>query len=308
MTKQSTCLIFAHRGANREAAGDCMAATAPGSLAAFPTSMEGGSGGTTPRVGAVESRQEWRSRAMHGVIAENTRAAFDKALKYPIDGIETDVQLTLDEIPVLWHDWYLDKLGFSGKRIDDFNFSQLEKMDFGCYCSADLAPEGALSLKEFIDSYRGRCGLDIELKSCDGEPQQRLERKVLQILAVIGTSADDGVFISSYSLPGLVLAHQHEPDLPLYYLLSGYHTQSDIEKFLQDYSFLNGFCLPIDIHNDAIAKLLRDNGKSVGVYTCNSVEEIQKALDLKVNILITDYPPLALQMRDLGSCCNPNPR
>lgn len=253
MSNQSACLIFAHRGANREA-------------------------------------------------AENTRSAFNKALQYAIDGMETDVQLSLDEVPVLWHDWELDKLGHPGKCIDDFNFAQLEKMDFAGYCSLDGVPEGVLSLKEFIETYRGRCGLDIELKSRDGESQQRLETKILQMLAIIGTLAGDGVFISSYSLPGLIFAHRHAPDLPLYYLLSGHHTQGDIEQFLKEYSFLAGFCLPIDIHNDAIAKLLCDNGKSAGVYTCNSVEAIQKALDLNVNILITDYPQLALQMRDLGNC------
>jgi len=265
MRNQNTCLIFAHRGANREAADDCMDA-----------------GG----------------RAMHGAIAENTRAAFNKALQHPIDGIETDVQLSLDEVPVLWHDWELDKLGHPGKCIDDFNFAQLEQMDFAGYSSPDAAPEGALSFKEFIATYRGRCGLDIELKSRDGESRQRLESKILQMLAIIGISAADGVFISSYSLPGLIFAYQHAPDLPLYYLLSGHHTQADIERFLKDYSFLAGFCLPIDIHNESIAKLLREQGKGVGVYTCNNEQEIQKALDLKANILITDYPQLALQMRD----------
>jgi len=67
---------------------------------------------------------------------------------------------------------------------------------------------------------------------------------------------------------------------------------------MNEYSFLAGFCLPIDIHNESIAKLLREQGKGVGVYTCNSEQEIQKALDLNVNILITDYPQLALQLRD----------
>ncbi|MDP1771289.1 MAG: glycerophosphodiester phosphodiesterase [Methylobacter sp.] len=254
MNNQDACLIFAHRGGNKEA-------------------------------GAL--------------IAENTRAAFNHALQYPIDGIETDVQLSLDEVPVLWHDWELDKLGHPGKSIDDFNFAQLEQMDFAGYCSPDAAPEGALSLKEFVDSFRGRCGLDIELKSRDGESRQRLETKILQMLAIIGRSAVDGVFISSYSLPGLIFAHQHAPDLPLYYLLSDHHTQADIEQFLNEHGFLAGFCLPIDIHNEAIAKLLREQGKGVGVYTCNSVEEIRKALGLKVNILITDYPQLALRMREL---------
>jgi glycerophosphoryl diester phosphodiesterase len=249
MSDPNACLIFAHRGANREA-------------------------------------------------PENTRAAFNKALQYPIDGIETDVQLSLDGVPVLWHDWELDKLGHSGKCIDDFSFTQLEQMDFAGYCSPDAMPEGALSLKEFIDTYRGRCGLDIELKSRDGESQERLERKVAQILSVIGTTAGDGVFISSFSLPGLIVAHQQVPDFPLYYLLSGHHTQADIEQFLKTHSFLAGFCLPIGMHTPSIAKLLREQGKGAVVYTCNSVEEIQKALGLKVNILITDDPPLALRMRD----------
>lgn len=236
---------------------------------------------------------------MHGAIAENTRAAFNRALEYPIDGIETDVQLSLDEVPVLWHDWELDKLGHPGKSIDDCSFEQLQKMDFAGYCSPDAVPEGALCLQEFIDNYRGRCGLDIELKSREGEPRQRLESKILKMLAIIGPSAaDEGVFISSFCLEGLVFASQHAPDLPLYYLLSGHHTQADIEQFLQDYSFLAGFCLPIDIHNESIAKFLRERGKSVGVYTCNNERDIQKALDLDVDILITDYPRLALQMRD----------
>ncbi len=250
MDNPSTTMIFAHRGANKEA-------------------------------------------------AENTRAAFNKALEYPIDGIETDVQLSLDEVPVLWHDWHLDKVGHSGKCIDDFNYGQLAAMDFAGYYSSDAVSEGALSLREFIGTYRGRCGLDIELKSRDDEPQQRLESKILQMLSIMGDLACEGVFISSYSLPGLFFAHQHAPDLPLYYLLSGHHTQTDIESFIKEQAFLAGFCLPIDIHTDAIAGLLRDNGKGVGVYTCNSVEDIQKALDLKVNILITDYPQLALRMRDV---------
>ncbi len=253
---QGACLIFAHRGGNREA-------------------------------GAL--------------IAENTRAAFSYALQYPIDGIETDVQLSLDQVPVLWHDWQLEKLGHPGKSIDDFNFAALQQMVFSGYGSPDAAPAVVLSLQEFIESYRGCCGLDIELKSRDGESRQRLERKILKILEVIGTSAEDGVFISSFSLPALMFAQQQAPQFPLHYLLSDHHTQTDIEQFLIDHSFLSGFCLPIAIHNQAIAALLREYGKGVGVYTCNSAEEIQKSLDLKVDILITDYPQLALRMRDLDN-------
>ncbi len=233
------------------------------------------------------------------VIAENTRAAFNKALDYAIDGIETDVQLSLDEIPVLWHDWYLDKLGYHGKCIDDFKFEQLAAMDFASYASPRNNAEGAISLTEFIKTYQGRCALDIEIKSREDESQQRLEIKTKQILDIIHSIANDGVFISSFCLPSLVYSHQYAPNVPLYYLLSEFHSYNDIEQFVKEYDFLTGYCLPIDIHNEAIASLLQNNNKCIGVYTPNSVEDIQKALDLKVNILITDEPQLALKMRDL---------
>lgn len=252
MNRTKKCLVFAHRGGNKETGG----------------------------------------------VAENTRAAFDKALQYPIDGIETDVQLSQDDVPVLWHDWHLDKVGHPGKCIGDFTLEQLENMDFSGYVSASAPAEGALSLEEFIGTYRGRCGLDIELKSRDGESAERLEKKIGRMLAHVGGLAEEGIFISSYSLPGLIFCHQQAPDLPLYYLLSGHHTQTDIEQLLAEQPFLAGFCLPIDIHNEAIATLLRECGKGVGVYTCNNVEDIQKALDLEADILITDYPRQALQMRD----------
>ena len=94
--KQS--LIFAHRGANREA-------------------------------------------------AENTRSAFDRALEYAIDGMETDVQLSRDEVAVLWHDRFLDKLGLPGKRIDDFDYAELQAMNFAAHFAHAEKPEGVMSLR-----------------------------------------------------------------------------------------------------------------------------------------------------------------
>ncbi|MDI1277403.1 ATP-grasp domain-containing protein [Methylobacter sp.] len=60
---------------------DCMAATAPVSLAAFPPSMEVKSGGTTPWTGEVESRLEQRSRATQGAIADDCMDAGGRAMQ-----------------------------------------------------------------------------------------------------------------------------------------------------------------------------------------------------------------------------------
>lgn len=249
MNDAKPCLVFAHRGANREA-------------------------------------------------AENTRSAFDKALQYAIDGMETDVQLTRDEVAVLWHDRFLDKAGLPDKHIDDFDHVQLRAMNLAAHFSAQAEPEGILSLQEFLDAYRKHCRLLIEIKNRTWEPTARHEIKVRQTLDLIGAAHDDAILVSSFNLASLVYAHHYRPGFPLLYNFETDQTLADAQKVLIEQPFLHGLCLPIEILDAAMARLLRAHGKLIAVYTCNSDEEIQKALDLSVDILISDVPQQALRMRD----------
>ena len=150
-------------------------------------------------------------RGANKEASENTRSAFDKALKYPIDGIETDVQLTRDEVAVLWHDRFLGKVGFPLKHIDDFNHAQLREMNFAAHFSSAAQPEGIMSLKEFLDAYRKRCRLLLEIKNREWEQSSRHEIKVRQTLAMAGAASGDAIMVSSFNLASLVYAHQYAP-------------------------------------------------------------------------------------------------
>ena len=48
-------------------------------------------------------------RGYSGKFDENTMLAFKKAIEYGADGIETDVQLSKDGVPVIMHDETLDR-------------------------------------------------------------------------------------------------------------------------------------------------------------------------------------------------------
>ncbi len=247
-------------------------------------------------------------RGANNEAAENTRSAFDKALEYPIDGIETDVQLSRDEVAVLWHDRFLGKVGLPLKHIDDFEYAQLRAMDFAAHFSSGAKPEGIMSLKEFLDAYRKRCRLLLEIKNREWEQSTRHEMKVRQTLemarmanngaANTGTAQGDAIMVSSFNLASMVYAHQCSPNSPLVYNFETDQTFSDAQRVLSEQSFLYGLCLPIKSLDEAIVKLLRDHGKCIAVYTCNSDAEISKALGLSVDILISDVPQKAIQMRD----------
>ncbi|CAG0940114.1 glycerophosphoryl diester phosphodiesterase [Gallionellaceae bacterium] len=251
MKHQNTrqCLIFAHRGANREA-------------------------------------------------AENTRSAFDTALKYAIDGMETDVQLSRDEVAVLWHDRSLDKVGLPDKHIDDFDYAQLQAMNFAAHFSPGADPQGIMTLKEFLDAYRTRCRLLVEIKNREWEIPSRHEIKVRHTLDMAGTVNNDAIIVSSFNLASLAYAHRYRPEFPLVYNFEPEQTLEDARRVLTEQPFLHGLCLPIESLDDAMVKLLRAHGKTIAVYTCNSEEEIDQALQSEVDILISDLPQKALQMRD----------
>lgn len=229
---------------------------------------------------------------------ENTRSAFDQALTYPIDGMETDIQLSRDGVPVLWHDRLLVKLGHPAKHIDDFDYSQLHAMNFAQHFSREAKSEGIMSLQEFLYAYRRRTRLLLEIKNREWELRARHEIKVQQTLAMVGQVSDDHIIISSFNLDSLIYAQQCRPGFPLVYNFEDEQTLEDATRILSTCPFLHGLCLPIATLDEAMVKLLRGLGKSIAVYTCNSDEQINTALELGVDILISDLPQKALRMRD----------
>jgi glycerophosphoryl diester phosphodiesterase len=237
-------------------------------------------------------------RGANKEAAENTRSAFDKALLYPIDGIETDVQLSRDEVAVLWHDRFLGKLGMPFNRIDDFDYDQLQKMDFSAHFSLDAEPEGIMSLQEFLEGYRSRCRLLIEIKNRSWESRARQEIKVRQTLDLAGAPLGDMILISSFNLDSLIYAHRCAPQFPLVLNLEAEHGAGFARTVLTDQPFLRGVCVHIDSLHEDMVRMVRDAGKLIAVYTGNTDEEINRALDLGVDILISDVPQKALQIRD----------
>ena len=237
-------------------------------------------------------------RGANREAAENTRTAFDRALRYAIDGIETDVQLSRDEVCVLWHDRTLTRLGLPDKHIDDYGHAELRAMDFSSWFAAGAQAEGIMSLEEFLAAYRQRCRLLIEIKNRDWEAVERHHIKVRQSLEAIGPGDSNAMLASSFDLESLVYAHEYRPDFPLVLNLEPEHHPAFAARILDAHPFLHGLCVSIDTLHEPMVDVVRSRGKGLAVYTCNSDDEINTALELEVDILISDVPHKALLLRD----------
>ncbi|HLR40151.1 MAG TPA: glycerophosphodiester phosphodiesterase [Virgibacillus sp.] len=97
---------------------------------------------------------------------ENTMAAFKLAYELGAEGIETDVQLTKDNVPVLIHDERVKRTTNGTGYIKDLTWSQVKQLDAGSWFSKKFTGTGIISLDEFLQWIQFKpLYLNIELKN-----------------------------------------------------------------------------------------------------------------------------------------------
>ena len=85
----------------------------------------------TPRVAPYSTPLILGHRGSSAVAPENTLAAFSRAIRDGADGIEFDVRLARDQIPVVVHDATLKRTGLIDRLIRDLTAKELQDIDVG---------------------------------------------------------------------------------------------------------------------------------------------------------------------------------
>ncbi len=107
---------------------------------------------------------------------ENTLAAFQMAVDVGADGVEFDVQLAKDGVPMVIHDDNLMRTGLRPERVADLTAKQLNKIDAGSWFNVkfpkmakpEFAKETVPTLAQVLDLLKDFDGLIyIELKAED---------------------------------------------------------------------------------------------------------------------------------------------
>ena len=104
---------------------------------------------------------------------ENTLAAFRKAMEIGADGVEMDVQKTLDGGLVIHHDYIIDLHTDISGRIYDMTEGELKDLDFGSWKDIAYKDEKIATLAEALALCRSMegCAVQLEMKSTmDNDP------------------------------------------------------------------------------------------------------------------------------------------
>lgn len=108
---------------------------------------------------------------------ENSLSAFKQAIDAGL-GIELDIRLSRDGIPVVFHDSSLKRMCGDPRRVSELTFTELKKLRL------DGTDEGIPSLAETLELIGGRTVLLIETKVPKHHIwHHRLERRTASVLA-----------------------------------------------------------------------------------------------------------------------------
>ena len=149
-------------------------------------------------------------RGASRVVPENTLAAFEKALELGANGIEFDVRLSADGVPVVIHDATVDATTDGTGRVEAMELAALKQLDAGSSFAPSFAGTRIPTLAEVLETVEGDVLLNVELKD-SALLHSGLEQAVVDVIRQHGNA--EQVLLSSFNPLALRRVQQIAPHL-----------------------------------------------------------------------------------------------
>lgn len=224
---------------------------------------------------------------------ENTMPAFELAYETGAEGIETDVHLTKDLVPVLIHDEHLKRTTNGIGYIKDYTFNELVKLDAGSWFSDEFSSARIISLDEFLQwSKSKRLSLNIELKN-NKIKYQHIEKIVYEMIDYY--KLQDRTILSTFNINS-VKRMKKFTDIEVALLTS--KRKKNLVPYVLDLG-ANALHIKYSLLHSRLIKQAKQENIAVRVYTINKRRHMMKCFLHQCDGIFTDIPNLGLKYRKL---------
>ncbi|MBA2380197.1 MAG: hypothetical protein H0V76_11555 [Blastocatellia bacterium] len=240
---------------------------------------------------------------------ENTLAAFSLAAEARADGIEFDVHVASDGVPIVFHDHDLKRIAGIKSRINRLTSSELAEIDAGSWFNRErpnayhpaYAGERIPTLEStlrHLNDYPGE--LYIEIKNQD-EATLLKRAEIVAKLAATSPLAPR-VTVKSFSLPMMSHLAKQFPSLRTAALF-----QPSWRRFLHSHRELISLAAhagvkEVSVHYSLAVHSLLDEAQkqniSVVIWTVDSSRWLKIAASAGIRGIITNHPAKLLKARD----------
>ncbi|NEP44106.1 MAG: glycerophosphodiester phosphodiesterase [Okeania sp. SIO2H7] len=227
-------------------------------------------------------------RGFSAIAPENTKAAFLAAIENGADSLEFDVQFSADGVPVIFHDFNLDRTTNGKGKLREKNLAELKKLDAGMWFDRELSGEEILTLEEGLEILKAiHLFLYFDLKSYSEWSQTEVE-KFVEI--VMNSEVKEKAVITSFNENLKEGVREISGDeLNFGYLVaneSSYQTQ--LAKAVEKGDRLISSSYNILLENPTLIEQTKSKGIDVVAWTVDNPEEFQQLIDLGITRIITN--------------------
>ena len=217
-------------------------------------------------------------------------AAFHEAIAAGSDGIEFDVRLTRDAVPVIIHDSTLRRTTGLPQRIADLTRPELEGLNVG-----------VPSLEQLFTLFEGNdLDLYLEMKSDSPVEREPLARACSRFINEFSFKAR--VFVECFDLPALEVIKKIDPEIktaalfePGLFKPSGLSDQLILNRATEIGA--SAVALHHGIARGSLVKKAKDAGLAVAVWTVDDPAWIERARAIGIDALISNNPAAMLSHR-----------
>ncbi|MGW9630856.1 glycerophosphodiester phosphodiesterase [Agromyces sp. NPDC055520] len=224
-------------------------------------------------------------RGDRAAAPENTMPSLELAMD-ELAFVETDVQLTSDGVPVLFHDTTLERITGDPWSIGELDADTVGRIDAGAWYGAEFAGTPIPTLDEFLEALAERRDARalIELKADWGDDGIRAVTGLIEQHGLRGR-----VVLQSFSLETLFALQRVAPTIPRILLIR--ELPANPVPMAERLGVI-GFgttVTSVTAQPDALVAL-HEIGVAVLCYTLNSHEHWEEVSALGVDGIITDEP------------------
>jgi glycerophosphoryl diester phosphodiesterase len=239
-------------------------------------------------------------RGSSAFAPENTYASFNQALREGADGIEFDVRLARDDVPVVIHDATLQRTaGFSG-RVRRYSSEELGRIDVGSWfnqkhpskAKREFSSETIPSLPKLLEHLRDFDGLIYLEMKCSKDTYEPLVESVASVVENSGMM--DRIVIKSFKLEALEKLRKRLPDAHIAVLFS-----PKITNFIKPRNRLitkalelqaNEISLHYTLATPNAVREATDYGFPVTIWTADHPVWVKRAENLGIHAIVTNNP------------------
>lgn len=221
-----------------------------------------------------------------GTLApENTLAGIRKASESGIRGVEFDVMLSSDRLPVLMHDETLERTTSGHGGVSATPFAKLTSLDAGTWFGPEFRNERVPSFER-----AGRLCVELGLwANVEIKPAAGFERETAQVACDLArrlwTGISPGPLLSSFHRVCLEVALAAAPELE-----RGYLTERVEPGWLESATRLG--CVSVHCNGDRLTQAQALDVKSAGFallcYTVNDTNAARRLFSWGVDAIFTD--------------------